>query len=263
MKLMRRGGRMGRKKISIARISDERNRWAVKCHRIHCYCRFVIVSHFLDYKRTKESPFNCYQIITVIILCGKQTIYLITRGKQPKLCNDWWLVGFCTRENCQSSTIIDIDNHHTIWSNPNTELTRQRKTWVAKVSKDIKTFDSIWKHMATAKECWVINIRTMFLWIKTQHSWTKPKTKLSRFPNKCQHKKNVAPSAQFSLQWTLVLSTFNFMQHLYHRQLKYLIHYIYSSTQAGDFHKKKVWPHEESLWALRPLRLRNFRQCLF
>ena len=157
MKWMRRGGRMGRKKISIARISDERNRWAVKCH--------------ID--------------------------------------NHW---------HWQSS-------HNLIKPNPNTELTRQRKT-VAKVSKDMKTFDDIWKHMATAKECWVINIRTLSLWIKTQHSWTKPKTKLSRFPNKCQHKKNVAPSAQFSLQWTLILSTFNFMQHLYHRQLKYFIHYI-------------------------------------
>ena len=134
-----------------------------------------------------------------------------------------------------------------------------------KISKHLTAYENIWQQQrnvesSISEQCLP---SYMFLWIKAQHSWTKPKTKLSRFPNKCQHKKNVVSSAQFSLQWTLILSTFNFMQHLYHRQLKYLIHYIYSSTQAGDFHKKKVWPHEESLWALRPLRLRNFRQCLF
>ena len=30
-------------------------------------------------------------------------------------------------------------------------------------------------------------------------------------------------------------------------------------NQTGDFHKEKVWPHEESLWALRTLWLRNLR----
>ena len=146
-KWMRRGGRMGRKKISIARISDERNRWAVKCHRIHCYCRFVIVSHFLDYKRTKESPFNCYQIITVIILCGKETIfdYWITRGKQPKLCNDWWLVGSCTGEN------FHIDNHRH-WQSSHNLI--KSKYWVDKTEENMscqsfERYENIWRHMKT------------------------------------------------------------------------------------------------------------------
>ena len=34
-------------------------------------------------------------------------------------------------------------------------------------------------------------------------------------------------------------------------------------NQASDFHKEKVWPHEESLWALRPLWLRNLRFNFF
>ena len=77
---------------------------------------------------------------------------------------------------------------------------------------------------------------------KIQH-WSKQNNKLPIFPNISM------PTAQ---EW----SSF----HLSHKSPIYSAWIRISiSNQASDFHQKKVWPYEESVWAFRPLRLWNFR----